>query len=60
MKMFVDFGGGENRFAVFGSGGDEVERVVGEKPVETFDSGRTLIRIHAHNCSRGLRPPKEI
>jgi len=33
-------------FAVFGVGGDEVERMAGEKPVKTLESRRTLVRIH--------------
>jgi hypothetical protein len=37
--IFVDFDVGENRFAVFGAGGDEVKRMAGEKPVKTFESG---------------------
>ena len=36
---FVNFGVGENGFAVFGAGGDEVERMTREKLVETFESG---------------------
>jgi hypothetical protein len=46
-EIFVNFGVGENGFAVFGAGGDEVERIVGEKPVKTFESGRTLVWVHA-------------
>ncbi len=45
-EIFMDFGVGENGFAVFGAGGDEVERMAGEKLVESFESGRTLIRVH--------------
>ena len=50
----MDFGVGENRFAVFRAGGDKIERVTGEKPVELFESRRPLIRIHASDCSGGL------
>ena len=45
-EVFVDFDIGENGFAVFGVGGDEVERMAGEKPVKTLEPGRTLIRVH--------------
>ena len=69
-EIFVDFEVGENRFAIFGASGDEVERVAGEKPVKTFESGRTLVWGHMQNvaavCDRrknfewevgGHRPP---
>jgi len=38
-EIFVNFGAGKKGFAVFGIRGDEVERVAGEKPVKTFESG---------------------
>ncbi len=53
-EIFVDFGAGEKGFAVLGIRGDEVERVAGEEPIKTFESGRTLIRVHALDCSGGL------
>ncbi|MEI8292057.1 MAG: hypothetical protein WCH99_21515, partial [Verrucomicrobiota bacterium] len=61
-KIFVDFGVGENGFAAFGIGGDEVERMAGEKPVKTLESGlwRRCVTadlttgIHAQDCSGGL------
>ena len=53
-KIFVDFGAGKKGFAVLGIRGDEVERVAGEEPIKTFESGRTLIRVHALDCSGGL------
>ena len=35
-EIFVNSGVGEGGFAVFGVGGNEVERVTDKKPVETF------------------------
>ncbi len=37
-EILVNFGVGENGFAVLGVRGDEVERMAGEKPVKTFES----------------------
>ena len=55
-EIFVDFGVDENGFAGFSVRGDEVERMAGEKPVKTFESGRTFIRVHAQDCSGICRP----
>jgi len=60
-KVFVSFGVGENGFAVFGAGGDEVERMTCEKPVETLEAGlRRCVTadlvsgIHGCDCSGAL------
>ena len=53
-EIFVDFGIGENGFAVFGASGNKVERMAGEQPVKTFESGRTFVRVHMENCSGAL------
>jgi hypothetical protein len=41
-EIFVDSGVGENRFAGFGAGGNEVERMAGEKSAKTLESSWRL------------------